>query len=382
MKRYYLVLIAFVLTLTLPYLGSYLRFGSAPPGYGYFPAILVQPPPGYNTIYFTLACSIAVVITIFLLFPRLFGFKKSVSTSSPTTPIVGYPSWFKPGIILMLVSWFFMWGPISIVEPFDHFSFVPLWWGFILVLDGLVYSRNNGRSLISARPNTMKLLSVVSSVSWFVFEYLNFFVLENWYYPNDQIFTNFGNISWQLASYTTVLPAVFEWYSLLKTFPKIKERYAQGPIIKTNDTILYFLLFLGCCSMVAMGYWPYPLFFLLWLSLIPILVPAMTIGKYWTPFAEISKNGNWSSLILIAIATLLNGFFWEFWNYGSEWFHQGSPTNPNYWKYSVPYVDVGHFFSEMPILGYFGYLFFGIVCWIMWLTMAYLFKFDPDVEIN
>jgi len=380
MKRYSLLLTAFALTLILPFIGSYLKFGGPPPGYGDFPAQLVDEPPGFNQTFFLFGCGVAISILIFLLFPRWFGFKKVIKVA-PIIPS-GYPAWFMPGLIMTLVSWFFMWGRFDLVEPIDHYTFVPLWWGFILVLDGLVYKRNGGRSLISVRINTMKLLAVVSSFSWFVFEYLNFFVLENWYYPNSQIFTNFGNISWQLLSYTTVLPVIFEFYFLLRTVPNLNGRYSSGPKIVIPNSLQYILLLVGCGSMLAMGYYPYPLFWLLWVSLVPILIPAMHIGKYWTPFVDISQNGNWSKVILIALATLLTGFFWEFWNFGSEWFHDYAPTNPNYWKYSVPYLDKYHIFSEMPILGYFGYLLFGIVCWVLWLTVAYLFDFDPTVEID
>lgn len=130
-----------------------------------------------------------------------------------------------------------------------------------------------------------------------------------------------------------------------------------------------------------MGYYPYLLFWVLWVALVPMLSAAMALAGYWTPFTPI-KNGDWSKVILIALATVFNGFFWELWNFGSEWFHDDAPTNPNYWKYSVPYLDKFHIFSEMPLLGYFGYLFFGLNCWIIWLIAAYVFKFDADIEVT
>jgi hypothetical protein len=108
----------------------------------------------------------------------------------------------------------------------------------------------------------------------------------------------------------------------------------------------------------------------------------MFIAKQWTPFTPISEKGDWSFVVLIALATLLNGFFWEFWNFGSGWFNNYAATNPNYWKYAVPYLDKYHFFSEMPILGYFGYLFFGNVCWMLWVTIGYLMDFDATMETN
>lgn len=83
-------------------------------------------------------------------------------------------------------------------------------------------------------------------------------------------------------------------------------------------------------------------------------------------------------MILIALGTLVNGFFWEVWNYGSA--HPASPiTNPNYWMYDVPYVNVIHLFAEMPLLGYFGYLPFGVLAWVMWIWAGTVFNFDTKL---
>lgn len=380
MKNKKLLLGSFLLVFILPYIGSYFKWGGPPPGYGLFPAQKVIDDPGFNQTIFNVCAVVALLILAFLFFPTLFGFKKPPVEIKRERKSIQYPPWFRPSIIVLLISWFFMWGRFDVVEPLDHFTFVPLWWAFILVLDGIVYKRNNGMSLVATRPNTMKLLAIASAFSWFVFEYQNFFVLENWYYPNDKVFTNFGNISWQLLSYTTVLPAIFEWYMLLKTFKNMDERYAYGPKVKFSATGQYIWLGFGLLLLLLMGYFPHELFWVLWVSLIPALIPAMNLSNLWSPFTAIGQKGDWSFVILIAVATLLNGFFWEFWNFGSEWFHDDMPTNPNYWKYSVPYLDKYHIFSEMPILGYFGYLFFGNVCWVLWLTIAYLFNFDPSLH--
>jgi hypothetical protein len=55
-------------------------------------------------------------------------------------------------------------------------------------------------------------------------------------------------------------------------------------------------------------------------------------------------------LFSIMAATMITGFFWEMWNYYSL---------PK-WTYTVPYVGFWKVF-EMPLLGYFGYPFFGII---------------------
>jgi len=382
MKKKLLLVVIFIMVLALPMIGSYLKLGHMPDGYGLFPAQKVDSDPGFNLYVFIAFCVVEAIVYAFLVFPKLFGFKKPDVVNEEPKRITRYPPWFVPALIVMLVSWGVMWGRIKVIYPLEHYTFVPLWWGAILVLDGIVYKRNNGVSLLSSKPNTMKLMAVTSAFSWFVFEFLNFFVLENWYYPNNEILTNFGNISWQLVSYTTVLPAIFEWYLLLKTIKFFKGRYTNGPKIKFSATWQYIFLFLGLSLMLLMGYFPYPLFWVLWICLLPGFVPAMAMAGIWTPFTPVSTKGDWSFVALIGIATLCNGFFWEFWNFGSNWFYLNEPTNPNYWKYSVPYVDVIHIFSQMPILGYCGYILFGIVCWILWLVVANIAGFDPSVTIN
>jgi len=51
------------------------------------------------------------------------------------------------------------------------------------------------------------------------------------------------------------------------------------------------------------------------------------------------------------MAALVCGFFWEMWNYYSL----------AKWVYSIPYVHRFQLF-EMPVLGYLGYLPFGLLC--------------------
>jgi len=410
MKKNFLLITAFILLFALPFVGSYIKWGGPPPGFGDFPAQHVVATPELNLPYFIFACTSSSLMLVFLFFPTLFGFKKAIPPSLATEKAKiqhshlfvsvqrspahesatktkhdtqsSYPTWFKPSLIILILSWFFMWKGFESIQFVSYYTFVPLWWSFIFVLDGLVYKRNNGISLVSSKPDTMKLLAIVSCFSWFVFEFQNYFVIENWYYPNNKIFSNFGNISWQLLSYTTVLPAIFEWYHLLCTFKKLKQKYEFGPKISLSRSMQIAALAVGLTFSFLMGLYPFTLFWMLWVSLIPVLVPAMVLSGYWTPFKPISKKGDYSSVVLIAIATLLNGFFWELWNFGSAYFHPHQATNPNFWKYSVPYLDKYHFFSEMPILGYFGYLYFGIGCWVLWLAMGYIFGFKTELSLD
>jgi len=63
------------------------------------------------------------------------------------------------------------------------------------------------------------------------------------------------------------------------------------------------------------------------------------------------SQGRWQVITTPACAAILCGFFWEMWNVNSA----------AKWVYSIPFVDRFHLF-EMPLLGYAGYVPFGLEC--------------------
>jgi hypothetical protein len=82
-----------------------------------------------------------------------------------------------------------------------------------------------------------------------------------------------------------------------------------------------------------------------------LLITALRIqeGKD-TIFARLPE-GDATSLWLAAIAALVCGFWWEMWNFKSL----------AHWEYAIPSVHRFQLF-EMPVLGYGGYLPFGLEC--------------------
>jgi len=163
----------------------------------------------------------------------------------------------------------------------------------------------------------------------------------------------------------------------LRTFPKLRDRWSSGPKISIGPKLVFLLLIAGAIGGVMVGIFPYLLFFTVWLGSLLILPAAMALLGFWTPFEPIVR-GNWTPMTLVAIAGLCNGFFWEFWNHGSDAFMPG--RNPNFWVYDIPYVNVIHLFSEMPLVGYFGYLPFGVQCWAWWLLAVHVLDFNPDFD--
>jgi hypothetical protein len=102
--------------------------------------------------------------------------------------------------------------------------------------------------------------------------------------------------------------------------------------------------------LLGIGVWPNYLFSLLWLSPLLILVSLQALMKENHILSGIAK-GDWRLVVSSALAALVCGWFWEMWNYWSL----------AKWIYSIPFVDRFKIF-EMPILGYAGYLPFGLEC--------------------
>ena len=370
------MLLTFALTLG----AAYFKYPTThlPPSFGIFPPIQVSGTPGFSLIYFIVIAIGALAVVIFLLFPTLFGFSKP-STPTPPPQTKKFPWWFYFGFVVMVFFWWLMWSNSFIFGNLVYYAFTPMWWGFILVVDGVVYFRNNSQSILTKRPALMIISAVFSIFGWSYFEYFDYFVLSNWYYPNGHMseLSHMTIVIIFLAAYSTVWPAVFEWYTLLNTYPKLVGRYADGPKISINGT---FLLILGAAITFAVVFLPYLMFWGIWIGPMALISGQLIRLQIWNPFSELA-NGNWSPAILIALASLANGFFWEMWNYGSSHPTPVVPTNPNYWIYDIPYVNVLHFFSEMPLLGYFGYLPFGLFVWIMYIWAGKLLGFRTDLTL-
>ncbi len=353
-----------------PLLVRLVVYGEMPATWGRFPPPQSAGVPGFSWLVFLAGVALAAGIVAWYAAPRRFGFREV--PAPPRTPRAAYPAWFWPGMVVCLVSWAVAWGLIP-AGPLARFAFVPQWWGFILALDGVVYRRTGGVSMVARRPGGLLAIAGVSCVSWYFFEYLNYFVGSNWYYPHDALFSQAGYLLWFGLAYTTVLPSIFTVYNLLTTFPPLRVRFAAGPRVALSRRGWERVLALGLISLALLIVWPAPLFPVLWLSPLMVVAAALMLTRRWTPFTSLER-GDWSPLALIALACAINYFVGELWNYYS------TAENPNFWKYDVPYVNDPKLF-EMPVLGFFGYLPFGVLCWTWFLHHAALLGIDPSIDV-
>ena len=372
------LVIAILAVALLPLPGALIRWHGSIPMFGVFPPYAAGAvKPGFKLWVFAAGCLVAALMLAFLLVPRWFGFRR---TSAPRCRVRSKPLpwWFWTGLLVNLVSWAMMWwGEL----PLAAYAFVPLWWGFIVAIDGWVYARTGGRSLMTGGSGRMLALAVVSVPAWGFFEFLNYYALEVWVYPNNSIFSQAGQTLWYLVSFSTVWPAIFEWYTLLHTFDGLWNRWAEGPVLRATPRVVLAGMLGAALILALFGAFPFQLFIALWVAPPVVLTAALSLLGFWTPFRPI-RHGHWSPMVLACLAALFNGFFWELWNEGSTVFHPGINNNPNYWYYDIPYVNWPHLFSRMPLLGYFGYLPFGALAWVFWLVIAHILDLDPVLDLT
>ena len=272
----------------------------------------------------------------------------TVKTTAPQN--TAFPWWGWSGLLLGGISWFFSWTRFSWFTPFQLYTFTPLWLGYIIVVNALTYKKTS-QSMLTHRPKYFLGLFALSAVFWWYFEILNRFV-QNWYYVEVNHLPPLSYFFFATLAFSTVLPAVLGTYELLKANPARCASLNEFPAFRVhlNKNIAYVPLIASCLSLVFLGIFPDTLYPLLWLSPLIIITSWQGIRGEKTIFDQCLK-GRFRKIILLSLSALICGFFWEMWNYYSL----------AKWVYTVPYVQRFKIF-EMPLLGYAGYLPFGLEC--------------------
>jgi hypothetical protein len=257
-----------------------------------------------------------------------------------------FPWWGWLGLVLVAVSWFFAWRGHLVAPEWRRQVFTPLWLGAILVLNGLAW-RESGRSLLTHRSGWFFALFPVSAGFWWLFEYLNGFA-GNWHYVGLETRGGWDYFLQATLPFSTVLPAVASAWHWLRVFPRLET--IGLPPIAGSAALAWFALAFGIAALLGIGLQPDALFSMLWLAPLMLLAGLQRLlagASFFAPLAQ----GDWRPLLQPALAALVCGLFWELWNWDSL----------AKWTYSVPYVQRFEIF-EMPLLGYAGYLPFGLEC--------------------
>jgi len=267
------------------------------------------------------------------------------------------------GAALNAAAWISAWTRVG---PLAHYSFFPLWLGFILIVDALTEARS-GDSLWRRNHRAFITLFAISAPFWWYFERLNRYV-GNWHYRTDRQYDAAAYIFWASLAFSTVIPAVLSVTELLGTFSGKAKPVA--PLSRLPARITVTMAGIGVATLALSLIFPRQCYPLLWLSLVLILDPindhcgeASVIG--------LCRARAYRRIARLMIAGLICGFFWEMWNYWSL---------PK-WYYTVPYVGFGKVF-EMPVLGYGGYLPFALEIFVVYQVARVMTRrmllFPPD----
>ena len=251
-----------------------------------------------------------------------------------------FPFYGWIGLTLLLLFWILNW---SLSGLRTHWGFFPLWLGYTIFVDAVVYSRK-GTSLIARNLKLFIGLFLISIPSWWLFELYNT-ITNNWLYDGRQFFTNIEYYLLASLSFSTVMPAVFETSELVGTFKWINHLNIKREIEPSLKTV-WFLIITGILVLVIIIVFPEIFYPLVWLSAFLIIEPINILMKNNSIF-DYTASGEWRTVLALAFGCLICGFFWEMWNYYSY---------PK-WKYNLPMLNTLHVF-EMPLPGYVGYLFF------------------------
>ncbi len=258
----------------------------------------------------------------------------------------GYPWWGWAALAWVALWWALAWGRLEWFAPLQRYTFTPLWLGAIVAVNALAW-RRSGRCLLVDRPGLLGSLFAVSVPFWWVFEILNAFA-RNWHYQGLEPLGALGYAVAASLGFATVLPAVASAWQWLAGYPAIAG--ARAPALDATRPWAALAVLAGVLALAAVGARPGQAFALLWVgpALVWLGLDGLLGGR---PLVASLARGAGGPLVAPALAALTCGLLWELWNAGSY----------ARWSYAIPYVDRFHLF-EMPILGYAGYLPFGVVC--------------------
>lgn len=260
------------------------------------------------------------------------------------------PWWGWASLAVLVASWVLAWTRFEWMQPLQEYTFSPLWLSYIVLVNALC-QRRCGRCLLTSQPRLFLLLFPASALFWWFFEFLNRFV-QNWAYSGVVISDPAFYLAAATVPFSTVLPAVLSTRDWLATYPALHAGLARAwrpprPPARPTAGVSLLLAVLG---LAALPLFPDQLFPLVWVLPLLCVVGLETLLGAQTPLAPLAE-GDWRPLWLTALAALVCGALWELWNWHSL----------ARWHYALPYVDRFEIF-EMPLLGYAGYLPFGLEC--------------------
>lgn len=342
-----------VLMIAAPLVGVWIAGGD--------PSLFVRFPPrpleAANGSFTPLIFAIYLIAIVGVLAPFVAQVVKTAWHSpnlrgTPSRSLIAFPLWGWAGLLLLGVSWVVAWVPMPGLEELRRLSFTPLWVGYTVAVSAWV-RRRGGRVMLVEEPVRFLALFPASALFWYLFEFLNQFT-GNWIYEGTGVGTHEA-FEWFLRSalpFSTVLPAVLVTRDWLATWPILSSGLDRFAPIKPQrpQRAAVLALLIGTLGLVTVAIWPDALYSFLWSAPPLLMIALQALNGQRHLFVPVAQ-GDWRDPWLTVIAALFCGLCWELWNVFSL----------ARWTYHIPHAQVLHLF-EMPLLGYAGYLPFGITC--------------------
>jgi len=271
------------------------------------------------------------------------------SPAVPAPPARPFPAWGWGALGVGALAWAIAWSDAPRFAALRPYTFTPLWLAYVLVMNALCV-RATGSSPATREPGFFFALFPASALFWWAFEYLNRFV-GNWSYEGER-FGPLGYVGLASLCFSTVLPAVWSTRAWLLSRVGLRRAFGRidplpprfGRIPPRAAALLAFAL------LAATAAWPAGLYPLLWVAPL-VLLCALAARRGRPQILGPLRGEDWTAPAAAALAGLVCGLFWEMWNAYSLL----------RWVYHIPGVDRFRVF-EMPLLGYLGYLPFGLLC--------------------
>lgn len=273
---------------------------------------------------------------------------RAALTSKGVRPVARFPWWGRLGLVMFLG-----WLPVVWLHPawaakLQVHSFAIMGFGHAFLMDALTY-RRTGRTIFRDAPKAFLILLPASALFWWFFEILNRFSW-NWFFVGLEDYTAFEYVCCFSLGCATILPSVVTTARWLGTFACFSDGVCSGMVkadVRSPWSVAVgvSVTLIGLVGVVLVPVVTFPF---LWLSPIfasLLLQVAFGGGTVLDPL----RSGNWSLPWRFAVAMLICGFIWETWGF---WI-------PVRWTYTVPYL-YKFCYAEMPVIGFSGYLPFGI----------------------
>lgn len=245
------------------------------------------------------------------------------------------PIWGAAGTVLFGLGF---WALVADLEAWNAIWYVPAWYGYLLVLDAVIFYRR-GESFVSTRRRELAAMMLWSLPFWFLFEAFNL-RLRNWYYVFG-LRTLPGSFLMAVLAFATVLPACFFHAEALDAFGVFR-RKRWRPLRVTRGVLALCTAAGAACTIFPL-LWPRWAFWMVWGTPLGVL-ESVNYRSGAPSLLRDLEQGRPGRLLRLLAGGLLAGAAWELLNYWAR----------TKWIYTVPGFEQWKLL-EMPFAGFGGF---------------------------